>query len=231
MTGVKICGITRPRDAAAAVAAGANAVGVIFATSPRQVSVARAREIFDEVPAGTARAGVFVAPDPRVLCETVAACGLDWVQLSGGESAEFVNALRERVRRAVPDREVHVVKVIHMKCREPLSRYAGYLADLFLLDSAAEGRLGGTGQPFEWTHVTAVPWTRARLGLAGGLSTENVERAIAVVQPGFVDVASGVESSPGIKDATLITRFVAAVRRADRVSASSRPRAQAEARR
>jgi phosphoribosylanthranilate isomerase len=204
-TRIKVCGLTRPEDAAAAVAAGADAIGVIFAPSPRQVDIERACEVLAEVPPSVARIGVFVDASPDEISRAVEACSLSAVQFSGGELPEDVDVA-----------PVPVIKAIGIGTDFGLERaepYRGHAAAL-LLDTYVAGKAGGTSQSFSWHSVGAVPgW--APCFVAGGLSADNVSECIATLRPFAVDVSSGVESSPGVKDAEKIAAFCAAVRAAD----------------
>lgn len=188
-----------------AVDAGADAVGVIFAPSPRQVTVAQAAATLAEVPPLVARVGVFVDPTAQEVARAVAACGLTAVQLCGKESPELCDAI------GVP-----VLKVMHIGTdfdSEAAEPFRGHAAAL-LLDTFIPGKAGGTSQTFGWPSFGALPgW--APSFVAGGLDSNNVAACIAALHPFAVDVSSGVEASPGIKDPAKIAAFVAAVRDAD----------------
>ena len=206
MTLVKVCGLTRERDLAAACALGAAYVGFNFsALSPRRVGLARARELSAATPSGVARVGVFVDESHAEIEEAVEAAALDLVQLHRPLTAEDL----ERVPRPI-------VAVAHPGEAEDLpppallERCAG-----ILLDGSSPGAPGGSGVAFDWSLVEARRWPVA-LFVAGGLSPENVEESIRRLRPRAVDVASGVESSPGVKDDERMRRFFDAVRRADR---------------
>jgi phosphoribosylanthranilate isomerase len=194
---------------------GAAAVGVVFAGGPRRLTAARAAQVLSKVPAGVARVGVFVDPDPALVAEAVAACALGWVQLSGRESPEAAERVMDAARSAMARlRPPGLLKAVHVESADTLAGMAGYPADAFLLDAPpVDGRMGGTGRSFAWGEATRLPWDRRRVALAGGLTAENVEAAVAAVGPALVDVSSGVESAPGIKDATRLAAFMAAVRR------------------
>lgn len=206
-TRVKICGITTARDAAAAVAAGADAIGVIFAPSNRRVSVEQARAILREVPPMVARVGVFVDAGPDEIAAAVVACGLHAVELCGDESPE------ECASAPVP-----VIKTLHVgdgftwAAFEP---YRGHVSAV-LLDTAVAGASfrGGTGVRLDWERALPLP-ADVPVVLAGGLDPDNVAEAVRAVRPFAVDVASGVEVSPGVKDHAKIAAFVSAVAGAD----------------
>ena len=223
---VKVCGLTRPSDADRAGELGAAALGVVLAPSPRQVGVARAAEVLEVAPTGVLRVGVFVDPEPGFVAEVVGACGLDWVQLSGREPPEVALKIMEEVGAVSPPAGAGgkgletvpappgLLKAVHVRGPEDLRAAADYPADAFLLDSPPlGGRMGGTGRSFDWTLANALPWERRRVVLAGGLTAQNLARAVAAVRPGMVDVSSGVESAPGIKDAARLRNFLAAAAR------------------
>lgn len=207
-TRIKICGLTRPDDVAAAVQAGADACGFIFAPSPRQVSVLQAAELAAAVPPPVGRVGVFVNATLEEICTAVDLCALTAVQLSGSETPQDCDA--------VPVAVIKVIKVgmeFDWKAAEP---YRGH-ATALLLDTYIPGKEGGTSQSFAWSAVGEPPgW--APIFVAGGLHSHNVGQAIASLRPFAVDVSSGVESSPAIKDHHKIESFVAAVNTADRGS-------------
>jgi phosphoribosylanthranilate isomerase len=219
---VKVCGLTRPSDAALAAELGAAALGVVFARSPRRVDAAGAREVLDAAPPEVLRVGVFVDPEPAFVVEAVDACGLDWVQLSGREPAEGALELAEALRAAAdsvgrdggaPSSPVvpGLLKAVHIRGPEDLRAAVGYPAHAFLLDSPPlRGRMGGTGRSFDWTLAGTLPWGRERVVLAGGLTARNLAAAVAAVRPAMVDVSSGVESAPGIKDAGRLREFLEA---------------------
>ena len=208
---IKFCGLTRAEDAAFAASLGAAYVGVIFADSPRRVEPAAASRIL--TPArGRARAvGVFGRVPVEAIADIASTASLDAVQLHGDPDADLV----ERVRAAV-DREVWAVVRI---AGNELPREATTLlavADAVVLDTKVTGQLGGTGQSFDWAPVARLldrTRARARIVLAGGLNHENVAQAVGFIAPDVVDVSSGVERAPGIKDHDRMRLFSEAVRR------------------
>ena len=202
---VKICGITSVEDALAAVEAGADALGFMFyPASPRVVRAATVRSITDRLPPFVARVGVFVdAPESEVR-SAVRECGLDTVQLHGGE-------LPEICRRLAP---LGVIKAFRMEGEATLARLADYRDWAWLLDAYVAGAHGGTGKTFNWEWAAEAVRRGGRVILAGGLTPENVGRAVSAVRPYAVDVSSGVESSPGRKDPVRMRALVAAVRAA-----------------
>lgn len=204
-TRIKICGITTATDAAAAVAAGADALGVVLAPSVRQVSLEQAERALADVPPLVARVGVFVDVRADDVWEAVARLGLSAVQFCGDEAPETCEAAPVPVVKAF-----RVGTGFDMSDLEP---FRGRVAAL-LLDSHSHSQQGGTGIAFDWQRARRHPeW--APLFLAGGLNPENVAEAISTVRPFAVDVSSGVESEPGRKDAARIRAFCDAVRAAD----------------
>lgn len=204
MTRVKVCGITRPEDAEAADRAGADAVGLIFAPSPRRIDLRQATAIERVLSPWIVRVGVFVDAGLAAMDRAIAAARLDVLQLHGSETPEFVRKVREEFG-------LRIVKSVRVGDGLDLVRLDEYEVDAFLFDTYVPGRAGGTGKTFDWN--LAVPWARrVRLILAGGLTPENVGEAVRRVRPYGVDVASGVEREPGVKDHTKMQRFIANVR-------------------
>lgn len=197
---IKICGITNEADAAAAVRAGADALGFIFyGGSPRCVALERAAEIVAGLPPFVVPVGVFVnaaADDVDGICE---AAGIRVVQLHGDEPPGFCEALKRPV-----------IKAFRVRDASWKSDAAAYPVDAVLLDSFAEDRYGGTGTTFDWRFVEDSPH---RVILSGGLNPDNVAEAVRSVRPYGVDTGSGVERDPGRKDHGKIRAFVAAARR------------------
>jgi phosphoribosylanthranilate isomerase len=178
---------------------------VIFAPSPRQVTAEQAAAALADVPIPVARVGVFVDPSVDEVLRAIEACGLTAVQLSGHESPEVCDLI-----------PVPVLKAIHIGTDFPLDRaesYRGHAAAL-LLDTFVPRKAGGTSQAFNWLTIGVLPgW--APSFIAGGLNPGNVAACMAALHPFAVDVSSGVEASPGIKDPDKITAFCTAVRDAD----------------
>jgi phosphoribosylanthranilate isomerase len=186
---VKICGITRAEDAAAAVTEGANALGFIFwPKSPRYIEPALAKKIVNIMLAPVEAIGVFVNQPPDEVNRIADEVGLDFVQLHGEETADYIGKMRRRVVKAIA--------VGH----EPVPPMSNWPADVrILLDVHNPVRRGGTGAVIDWVVANEIA-TYRNIILAGGLTPENVGDAIQRVQPWGIDVSSGVESSPGIKD-------------------------------
>ena len=204
-TRVKICGITSPADAQMAVAAGVDAVGLNFyEKSPRYATLAVAAEISRQVPPFVMRVGVFVnAPDDFVR-RAIGECGLGMLQFHGDEPPEFCTRFG-----------LMSMKAFRIRNAESLQDLARYSTDAFLLDAWAPAARGGTGHLFNWDLAIEAQKLGKPIFLAGGLTPENVVAAIRRVRPFGVDVASGVESSPGKKDAVRMKAFVDAVRSAE----------------
>lgn len=205
-TRVKLCGITRAEDAALAVAAGADALGVVLAESPRRVSLEQAERALADVPPFVARVGVFVDADSAFVAEAVERLGLHAVQYHGDEQPE-----------ACASAPAPVIKALRVGRAEDLAAaeaYRGAVAAL-LLDGRVEGAYGGTGVAFDWRSVAPAVPSWVPVVVAGGLRADNVADAISVLAPYAVDVSSGVEREPGAKDPGAVKRFIAAVRAAD----------------
>jgi phosphoribosylanthranilate isomerase len=204
---IKFCGLTRPTDAGFAASLGAAYVGAIFAGGPRRVTPDLAAEIFAAVGGEARRVGVFGAVPPEEIARAARVAGLDIVQLHGDPTAEYVAS----VRAACP---LPIWAVVRVASGAAAARIAELdrVADAIVLDAYVPGHLGGTGSRFDWE--LAAGWARpehARLVVAGGLEARNVSEAIVRLAPDVVDVSSGVESAPGIKDQGKMRAFVRAV--------------------
>ncbi len=212
--GVKICGITRVSDGVAAVASGADAIGIVFAEqSKRRVGLATAPHLLSSIRAGAPRPFLAVAVlgslDPGTGRRMIEDLGFDRVQFHG---AEHVRELWSCVL-SLEEFAARLWGVVRVKDPASFEGYAEVPCEAFVLDTWREDILGGGGMPFPWE--LAVPFARIRPSvLAGGLTPENVAGAIGVVRPWMVDVSSGVESAPGIKDPSRVGAFVEAVRHA-----------------
>jgi len=198
MIRVKICGITNARDARMAARLGADALGFNFYRhGPRCTTKERARAIVASLPPFVTPVGVFVNEDADTVMETCDFCGISVVQLHGDEPPRYLDRLSRFIRiKAFRIREEHDLRVLER-----------YRAEALLLDAHVPGKFGGTGETFRWELAQE----GARFGpiiLAGGLTPENVAEAVTTARPYAVDVASGVESSPGRKDRALLTAFI-----------------------
>lgn len=201
---IKICGITNAEDALVATELGADAIGFVFAPSPRQVSPERAREIIAAMPPLAQTVGVFVDEDPEKVASTATFCHLDLLQFHGKETASYCGRFGRGVIKAV--------RIQNEADLEGCSQYKGVVGAL-LLDTYVAGRSGGTGVTFDWSLAQAAK-RYGRIILAGGLNPDNVGAAIRVAEPYAVDASSGVEEKPGIKDHAKMARFIQTVRRA-----------------
>jgi indole-3-glycerol phosphate synthase/phosphoribosylanthranilate isomerase len=201
---VKVCGITTVEDGLAVARLGADAVGLVFwPGSPRWVDREKARQISRALPPFVLRVGVFVDAPADLLARTAEEVGLDVLQLHGAEPPADLARL--------PRRALKAVRVGAGFSPEEALRYEGHAAGI-LLDTRADGVPGGTGQAFDWSVARQVREKASFLGLAGGLTPENVHLAMTSVRPDLVDVSSGVESSPGRKDPAKVRAFLEAVR-------------------
>ena len=215
MTLVKICGVTRAQDARLAEKLGAWAIGLNFyEKSPRAIAPADAWNIRRKLARSTQAVGVFVNWKPEVIFYLVHALGLTAVQLHGDETPKQLAAFEE----GLP-----VVKAFRVAPGFSVSNFKKFRrASYFLLDSAAKkNQFGGTGKTFDWS-VAQKAASLHKIILAGGLTPENVGEAVLTVQPYAVDVASGVESRPSIKDSGKLREFFAEVARANRALATEK---------
>ncbi len=223
MTWVKICGTTSLEDAEAAVKAGADALGFIFAPSPRRIELEAVRKIVARLPAKVDKVGVFVDEDMEKVWATVERAGLTAVQLHGHETPRLMKRMvnyrmldkplgaeRPKIFKAIPVGGDPYAALRYVNGAEEV--LAGVL-----LDSAGGRTRGGTGTAFDWKAASDFIFElgqRFRLVLAGGLTPENVPRALEMFHPWGVDVVSGVEKEPGKKDPGKLTAFIEAVRKA-----------------
>jgi phosphoribosylanthranilate isomerase len=203
MTLVKICGITNAGDAGVAADVGADAVGFIFAESPRRVGVEEARRISMALPENMIRVGVFVDEEPAEILRISREIGLNLVQLHGDESPETVTALREA--------GVKVMKALRVESAATLEALDEYEADLFLLDAYSARARGGTGERFDWGVAKSLIG-RDNIVVSGGLDPENVREAVEFFEPFGVDASSSLEDGPGRKNGELVRRFVLAAK-------------------
>ncbi len=195
---VKICGVTSEEDALLAVAMGADAVGFVFAPSPRQMAPTRVRDIAGRLPPEIMTVGVFRDASKDQVVKTVQAAGLKAAQLHGRETPEVTRAVRARVGLVIKG----------LPAGDPaLDHWDEFGADALLLDSPRPG----SGQVFDWSLAEGIPSNR-RVILAGGLTPENVADGVEHVRPWGVDVSTGVEISPGKKDPIKVRAFINAAR-------------------
>jgi len=211
-TRVKICGITRIEDALAVTEAGADAVGLVFyAKSPRNVEIDQAAEISRRIPPFITRVALFKDADIAFVEDVLRSVEIDLLQFHGSESSSYCE------RFGLP-----YIKAIGMKGAECDRAYLAARTEEFssakamLLDGHAPGEDGGSGQAFDWSGLAKID---KPVILAGGLTAENVARAIEVAHPFAVDVSSGVESAPGLKASDKVSDFMSQVALADNIAA------------
>lgn len=207
---IKICGLSTPETVQAALGAGASHVGFVhFAKSPRHVDADRMAQLTAHVPDHVRKVAVIVEPDDGLIEQLVRTCRIDALQLHGKETPDHVAAIRARFP------QLTLWKAIPVKTRADIAHASAYhtLADLILFDAKTPDHAdlpGGMGLRFDWKlldgHDPRMPW-----GLSGGLDPENVVEAIRVTDAPLVDVSSGVESAPGIKNVDKIRAFCKAV--------------------
>ncbi len=212
MIKVKICGLSSPETVRAAVGAGADFVGfVFFARSPRAVTAAQAAILVRGVPAGVAKVGLFVDADDAAIADVLEHAGLDYLQLHGAETPERVGQIRARF--GVP-----VIKAAAIAGSADIDRARTYeaVSDMLLFDAkppqTKDALPGGNGLVFDWTLIAGQTWTRPWM-LSGGLDAGNLGEAVRISGAKMIDVSSGVESQPGIKDVVKIRGFVEAAKR------------------
>jgi phosphoribosylanthranilate isomerase len=203
MVFTKVCGITNPGDARVAADAGADAIGLIFAESPRNVNVEEARAVSIALPEDVLKVGVFVDAGPEEVLKTAREVGLDLAQLHGDETPETVATIR--------DAGLPVMKAVRVRNAEALGALEKYEADLSLLDAWSARARGGTGETFDWALAKSVKG-RDNIVVSGGLAPDNVREAIEFFEPYGVDASSSLEERPGKKSGELVRRFVRAAK-------------------
>ncbi len=203
MVYAKVCGITTPKDGAFAAESGADAIGLVFAESPRRISVKEAKEIASALPEGILKVGVFVDAEPAEVLRIAREVGLDYVQLHGDESPEEVAAVRKG--------GLKVMKALRVRGADSLASIDDYGADLFLLDAWSEKARGGTGERFDWGLAKSLKG-RGNIVVSGGLRPENVREAVRLLEPYGVDASSSLEDAPGKKNDERVRRFVSAAK-------------------
>lgn len=213
MTRVKICGITNIGDAIHASESGADELGFNFyAKSSRYVSPDTAKEIIESLPSNLLKVGVFVNMSIAGVLETARISGITAIQIHGDEETDYVQELRQRspliIIKATRIHRTTEISSIAIGNNPSLGAHA------LLLDSWSPKEFGGTGKTFDWDTAKSIVAAFPIVYLAGGLTPENVEEAIRMVRPHAVDVASGVESSPGKKDPAKVIAFIKAAKEA-----------------
>lgn len=201
---VKICGITNWTDARCACEAGADFLGFNFyRQSPRYISPARARRIIRRLPRDVRAVGVFVNEDEKTILDVARNVGLEYLQLHGDESPVVV----AKLKRSLP-----VVKALRVRKSFRVADIGNFKAASAILLDGFDARLrGGTGKTFDWSRARLTQMRRTRIFLAGGITAENVSKAISIAKPYAVDVCSGVEAAPGKKDPAKIKALMRAV--------------------
>ncbi len=204
MVKVKICGITNHQDAAIAVKLGADAIGFVFAPSPRRIAPEKAREIITELPPFVQTVGVFVNERPDAIREIIRLCSLNLIQLHGDEPPEMCK-----------DFMPHTIKAFRVRDKTVLQSIAPYKGKIraILFDTYVAQERGGTGRRFDWDLAIMGKGLGVSVILSGGLTPSNSERAILTVKPFAVDVGSGVENRPGEKDHFLIKELMKKIRK------------------
>jgi phosphoribosylanthranilate isomerase len=204
MVKVKICGITNLEDALTSIEAGADALGFVFyPLSPRHIFPEQAADIIRCLPSFVQTVGLFVDEEQSVVNTTADQCGLDIVQLHGEESPDYCEDIRRRV-----------IKAFRVKDITTLDSLVQYHVSGYLLDAWSPFALGGTGKTFNWEIAAEAANRGHRVILAGGLTPDNVAEAVRQVIPYAVDISSGVECSPGRKNADKIRTFIIQARQA-----------------
>jgi len=217
---IKICANTSLEDARLAVDAGANAVGFVFAESPRRVGRAQVAAIAPLLPKTVEKYGVFVEPSFDEVVQAVTECGLTGVQLHSTSDPVLALRLREHFAAIPARRRLGILRVLHYGADfegQMGELRQDHAVDAVLIDSRTAKAVGGTGVAFDWraaqtSFLRSAP--HLRLIVAGGLNPDNVAEALYTLQPWGVDVASGVEAAPGRKDPAKVKAFVHAVRKA-----------------
>lgn len=205
MVRIKICGITNWEDACLAVELGADALGFIFAKSPRKVTPDTAKAIISQLPPLVSKVGIFLDHQEEEVKGIAEYCRLDGLQFHGQESPSYCGQFGQKVIKAFRIRDANDLKALSL-----------YKVDAFLLDTFDESLPGGTGKTFDW-NLAVEAKKNGKIILSGGLNPDNVFSAIKQVQPYAVDVSSGVELAPGKKDPEKLRAFFEAVEEANRV--------------
>lgn len=201
MTKIKICGIINKEDALWAINLGVDALGFVFADSPRKVSPRIAQEIIEFLPPFISSVGVFVNEDREKVKEIARNCNLTTLQFHGEESPSYCQGFRKKV-----------VKAFRIKDESILKKISQYKVDAYLLDTYSPEGYGGTGKTFNWDIARKIKELGIPVVLSGGLNPANVKEAINKVRPYAVDVSSGVEKEKGKKDPEKLKNFVKIVR-------------------
>ena len=203
---IKICGLTNLEDAKKAVELGADAIGFIFARSPRRAEPQKVKSIIRELKGDVLKIGVFVNEDAEKIKSIVKDCGLDAVQFHGDESPEFCSGFTG----------LKLIKAIRVKNIESLNIISDF-KNIFacLLDTFSNDKYGGTGKTFNWDLAVKAKKYKKPLILSGGLNIDNIEEAITFVRPYGVDISSSIESGPGKKDIDKMSKIIGLIKALD----------------
>jgi phosphoribosylanthranilate isomerase len=205
MTKVKICGLMENEHVKAAVDAGADAIGFVFAPSSRKVTVEQAQELAQEIPKDVLKIGVFVNETPEEITRIFETVPLDYVQFHGDEDSSFIRKL-----------QLPSIKALPVKSTDDVEKASEYDVNYYLFDAPGTVYKGGSGVTFDWALLKDAEIPAEKIILAGGLNVENVKEAVGRVQPFMVDVSSGVELNKR-KDSGLIREFITEVREGERL--------------
>lgn len=206
MTRVKICGITNQEDALVSVKFGSDALGFNFyKKSPRYILPKKARQIIENMPEKILNVGVFVNENIEKIIEIAESAKLDAIQLHGEETPEFVRKLKTKT-------DLEVIKAFRVSPNFEPEKIVEYGVDAILLDAYSPNERGGTGETFDWEIANRTQKIFPKMYLAGGLSPENISRAILEVRPFGVDACSCLEKEKGVKDLQKLERFLSAVK-------------------
>lgn len=199
MTKVKICGITNLEDAKASIDAGCDALGFVFyRKSPRYIAPKIAKAIIKNLPKNILKIGVFVNSKEKTIKKIAKFCGLDILQFHGNESTGFCRKFRN----------YKVIKALRVKDKVDLRYILQYNPFAYLFDAFMESKIGGTGKKFDWRFIGHLDGIKKPVFLSGGLTVNNVKKAIEITRPEWVDVSSGVEIAPGKKDHQKVSDFI-----------------------
>ena len=204
MVRVKICGITNPQDASMAVEMGVDALGFVFASSPRQITPEKARDLIRSIPPFVQMIGVFVDKDHAAIRKIIHFCGLDLVQLHGDESPEICH-------KFMPS----AIKTFCLRDESSLQSIKPYYGKVraILFDTYSEIGRGGTGKTSDWDLAIRGKHLGMPIILSGGLKHSNIEKAISTVKPYAVDISSGIEDRPGKKNYFLMRELMETIRK------------------